>query len=42
VPASNPGHFKQVALYPHEQVRNMVGDEVNLVETDPTLERRQG
>jgi hypothetical protein len=41
VPASNPGHFKQVALYPHEQVRNMVGDEVNLVETEPrpALER---
>ena len=37
VPASNPGHFKQVALYPHEQVRNMVGEEVNLVETDPQL-----
>lgn len=36
VPAANPGHFKQVALYPHEEVRNMVGEEVNLVEAVPT------
>lgn len=41
VPEANPGHFKQVALYPHEQVRNMVGDEVNLVETEPDLAGRR-
>lgn len=35
VPKANPGHFKQVALFPHEQVRNMIGEEVNLVEVDP-------
>lgn len=34
VPACNPGHFKQVALFPHGQVRNTVGDDVNLVEVD--------
>lgn len=34
VPAANPGHFKTVVLYPHEQVRNMVGEEVNLVQTN--------
>lgn len=39
VPKSNPGHFKQVALYPHEQVRNMIGEEVNLVEADPTNQK---
>lgn len=33
VPQANPGHFKSVVLYPHEQVRNMVGNEVNLVRT---------
>jgi hypothetical protein len=36
VPSANPGHFKQVALYPHEQVKNMIGDEINLEQIDPT------
>lgn len=36
VPKANPGHFKQVALFPHDQVRNMVGEQVNLVEVDPS------
>lgn len=40
VPNANPGHFKQVAIYPHEQVRNMIGEDVNLVETNPELVRR--
>lgn len=34
VPACNPGHFKQVTLYPHDSVRNMVGENVNLVQID--------
>ena len=34
VPEANPGHFKQVAIFPHEQVRNMIGEEVNLVQAE--------
>lgn len=34
VPACDPGHFKQVALFPHGQVRNTIGDDVNLVLVD--------
>ncbi len=40
IPAANPGHFKQVALYPHNTARNMIGEDVNLVETVPELARR--
>lgn len=32
VPKANPGHFKELVLYPHNEVRNMVGENVNLVE----------
>lgn len=39
VPQCNPGHHKTVVLYPHEQVRNMIGEEVNLVRADPELRR---
>lgn len=39
IPKSNPGHFKQVALYPHDSVRNMVGEDVNLVVTTPETRR---
>jgi hypothetical protein len=34
VPECNPGHFKQVTLYPDQSVRNMVNENVNLVQID--------
>jgi hypothetical protein len=34
VPACNPGHFKNVALFPHGEVRNVIGDEINLTVVD--------
>ena len=34
VPKANPGHHKSVVLYPHQQVRNVIGDEINLVEAE--------
>lgn len=36
-PAANPGHFKSVVLYPDESVRNIVGDDVNLVKVDERM-----
>lgn len=32
IPDANPGHHKELVLYPHEQVRNLAGIDVNLVE----------
>lgn len=37
VPACNPGHFKTVALYAGNHARNLIGEEVNLVELDDNL-----
>ena len=37
IPAANPGHFKSVVLFPDESVRNIVGDEVNLVRVGEEL-----
>jgi hypothetical protein len=37
VPACNPGHFKTIALYPGGRARNLIGEEVNLVELDENL-----
>jgi hypothetical protein len=34
VPESKPGHHKTVVIYPTAEVRNMVGEDVNLVEVD--------
>ena len=34
VPASMPGHHKVVVVYPSAEVRNIIGDNVNLVEVD--------
>jgi hypothetical protein len=34
VPDSKPGHHKVVVLYPAGSVRNMVGEDVNLIEVD--------
>jgi len=39
VPSANPGHFKQVALHPHGQVRNTIGEDVNLVVVDEKMEQ---
>ncbi len=39
IPACNPGHFKTVAIYPSEQVRNLIGEEINLVEVGEELKR---
>jgi hypothetical protein len=39
VPSANPGHFKQVALHPHGQVRNTIGEDVNLVVVDEKVKQ---
>ncbi len=36
-PKANPGHFKQITIYPDESVRNIVGEDVNLVQVDERL-----
>jgi hypothetical protein len=37
VPACNPGHFKSVTIYPSQTVRNIVGEDINLVQVDEKL-----
>lgn len=37
IPACDPGHFKTVALFPSQTARNMIGEDVNLVQVDDHL-----
>jgi len=37
VPKCNPGHAKSIVAYPHGAIRNMIGDDVGLVELDEDL-----
>jgi hypothetical protein len=37
VPECNLGHAKGVVVYPHDSVRNSIGDEINLVQLDAEL-----
>ena len=37
IPECNPGHFKTVTIYPSGTVRNIVGEDINLVQVDEKL-----
>jgi hypothetical protein len=40
VPACNPGHGKGVTVFPHGEIRNSIGDDINLVQLDEELKER--
>ena len=42
IPESNPGHHKTVVLYPSAEVRNIIGEEINLVLLDREQTQEQG
>lgn len=37
VPECNPGHFKNITAYPHQMVRNIIGEDINLVKMNDDL-----
>jgi hypothetical protein len=37
VPKCNVGHSKNIVMFPHEQMRNLIGEDINLVELDDEL-----
>ncbi len=40
VPECNPGHHKNMVVYPHGSIRNAIGEEISLVELDDELKEK--